>query len=167
MGEKLSKIEPGSWYGEGLISALSVGGVLVLIGTVFVINPHLLQNIIDFSKDLSTVKVSGTSILLPAPTMPSAHTGLYIAAAQFELGLGILQVVILAARLLVKSRIRRVAGTAGSLVFWFGAAYLTETFLNSSATQESWFSFWAAIVVLFGVSIIVRAIVFSAVKAFK
>ena len=167
MGAESSKNKPESWYGEGLISALSVGAVLVLIGTVFVINPHLWQNIVDFSKNISTVRVSGTSIFLPAPTMPSAHTGLYIAVEQFELGLGILQVVILAARLLVRSRIRRIAETVGNLVFWFGAAYLTETYLNSSATQERWFLFWAAIVVLFGVSLIVRATVFLARKAFK
>jgi hypothetical protein len=161
----MNKPEP--WYGEGLISALSVGAVLILIGIVFVINPNLWGNIVDFFKNISTIRISGTSTFLPAPTVPSAHVGLYIAVEQFELGVGILQVVILAARLLVRSRIRRIAETVGNLVFWFGASYLTVTYLNSTTTQEMWFLFWAAIVMLFGVSLIVRAIVLFARKATK
>ena len=167
MDEKFSMNKPEPWYGEGLISALSVGAVLILIGIVFVINPNLWGNIVDFFKNISTIRISGTSTFLPAPTVPSAHVGLYIAVEQFELGVGILQVVILAARLLVRSRIRRIAETVGNLVFWFGASYLTVTYLNSTTTQEMWFLFWAAIVMLFGVSLIVRAIVLFARKATK
>jgi hypothetical protein len=55
----------------------------------------------------------------------------------------------------------------GNLVFWFGASYLTETYLNSSTTQEMWFLFWAAVIVLFGVSLIARAIVLFARKAIR
>ena len=167
MGEKLSKNKTESWFGEGLVSALSVGAFFVLIGIVFVINPHLGQNIVDFSKNISNDRISGTSIFLPAPTVPSAQAAFYNAAAQFELGLGILQVVILAARVVVQSPFRRTAQTVGNLVFWFGASYLTETYLNSTATQQTWFLFWAAIVVLFGVSLIVRATVLLARKAIK
>jgi hypothetical protein len=99
--------------------------------------------------------------------VPSAHAGLYTAVEQFDLGLGILQVALLAARLIVQSPIRRIAETAGSLIFWFGASYLTLTYLNSTTTQKMWFLFWAAIVMLFGVSLIVRAIVLFARKAHK
>jgi hypothetical protein len=159
----LNKLERG--YVEALISALSVGSVLILIGVVFVINQNLWGNIVDFFKNISTIRVTETSIFLPAPTVPSAPAGLYTAVEQFDLGVGILQVVILAARFFVQSRIRRIAETIGNLVFWFGASYLTETYLNFSTTQEMWFLFWAAIIVLFGVSLIVRAIVLFARKS--
>ena len=155
------------WYGEGLISALSVGAVLILIGIFFVTHPNLWGNIVDFSKNINTIRVSGTSIFLPAPTVPSSHAALYAAASQFELGVGILQVVILAARFLVHSRIRRIAVTVGNLVFWFGASYLTGMYLNSTTTQEMWFLFWASIVILFGVSLIVRAMILIARNAIK
>jgi hypothetical protein len=167
LSEKSSMNNPENWFGERLISALSVGAVLILIGVVFVINSNLWGNIVGFFKDVSTVRVSGTSIFLPAPTVPSAHAGLYTAVEQFDLGLGILQVALLAARLIVQSPIRRIAETAGSLIFWFGASYLTLTYLNSTTTQKMWFLFWAAIVMLFGVSLIVRAIVLFARKAHK
>jgi hypothetical protein len=167
LGEKSSINKPEPWYGEGLISALSVGAILVLIGVVFVTNSNLWENIVNFFKNIDTIRVSGTSLFLPAPTIPSAHEGLYTALEQFELGVGVLQVLILAARLLVHSRIRRIAETVGNLIFWFGASYLTVTYLNSTTTQEKWFLFWAAIVMLFGVSLIVRAVVLMARKAIK
>jgi hypothetical protein len=167
LDEKYSIDKSDHSFGEGLISALSVGAVLILIGIVFVINSNLWSNIVDFFKNISTIRVAGTSTFLPAPTIPSAHVGVYTALEQFELGVGILQVVILAARLLVRSRIRRIAETIGTLVFWFGASYLTVTYLNSTTTQEMWFLFWAAIVMLFGVSLIVRAMVMLARKAIK
>jgi hypothetical protein len=162
LGEKSSMGKPENWFGEAFISALSVGGVLVLIGIVWVTNPNLYGNIVNFFKDITNTQVSGTSIFSPVPAVPSAHAALYTAVGQFDLGVGILQVVILVALLIVQSRIRRIAEAAGSLVFWFGASYLTQTFLNSTTTQKMWFQFWSAIIILYGVSLIVRAMVFLA-----
>lgn len=158
MEEKSSKSRPEHWLAEGLISALSLGAVLVLVGLVFVNNPNLWKDIANFSNSLETIRVAGTSVFLLAPIVPSAQTGVYTALVQFDLGLGILQVIILAARLLARSRTRRIAETVGSVVFWFGASYLTQTYLNSTTTQNTWFEYWAAILMLFGVSLIVRGI---------
>jgi len=41
---------------------------------------------------------------------------------------GILQLMILALRAVVRSRIGRIAETVGNLVFWLGAAYIVTVF---------------------------------------
>ena len=158
-------------FAEGLIAAVSIGGFLVLVGIIFAINQNLPQKIVDFFNDFTTVQVPNTTVNLPAPFTPAAHTLVYSATFQFALGAAILQILILALRLGIGSRIRRTAGTVGSLIFWFGAAYLLNNLaqMSSTLTQSqqltSWFQFWSAIIILAGVSLIVRgAIVFVARK---
>ena len=143
--------------GEGIISAISVGAVFILIGIAFVTTPDLWGKIVNFVNNFNVTQVSNTAIYLLAPKNPAAHTGLYTAVAQFALGLGILQILLLALRLTMRSRIRRIAQTVGSIVFWFGNYYLITTALNAPITQETWFVFWAEIIILLGVSMIVRA----------
>lgn len=48
------------------------------------------------------------------------------------------------------------------MVFWLGASYLVGTLLNETTMMEDWFVFWAAIIMLIGVSLIVRAIILAA-----
>lgn len=47
------------------------------------------------------------------------------------------------------------------MVFWLGASYVVGTFLNETTTLEGWFAFWAAIIMLIGVTLIVRAIILA------
>jgi len=152
--------------GEGIFSAISVGVVLILIGVIYVatLPTSLWETIVAFFGSFSVTQVSGTAIYLPAPAVPAAHTVLYSAAFQFCLGLGILQVILLALRLAWHSPIGRTAETLGNLVFWFGASYLVSTFLNSSTKINTWFAFWAAILVVLGASMIARALVLFARK---
>jgi hypothetical protein len=65
----------------------------------------------------------------------------------------------LALRIGLGSHIGRIAETIGNLVFWAGASYLVRVYLNSSTTLTAWFSFWAAILVVVGLSIVARALV--------
>jgi hypothetical protein len=152
-------------FGESIISAISVGAVLILIGTIYVatLPTSLWEKIEDFFSSFHIVEV-GNGLSLPAPVMPSAHAVVYNAAFQFCIGLAILQVVLLALRLLWRSPTDKTAETAGNLVYWFGASYLVPTFLNSATTQTTWFAFWAAILIVLGISMIARAIVFFAKK---
>jgi hypothetical protein len=99
---------------------------------------------------------------LPAPANPAAHAVLYTAAFQFHIGLGILQVILLAIRLTMGSPISKTAETVGNLVKWFGGAYLITTYLNSTTTLSRWFMFWAGILIILGLSLIVRALVLLA-----
>lgn len=152
--------------GEGIISALSIGAVFILIGLIYVANlpTSLWDKIVAFFDSFKAVEFlsGGTTISLPAPAVPGAHVVLYNAAFQFCIGIGILQIVVLVLRLALHSQISKTAETVGNLVFWFGASYLVFTFLNSSTTNNTWFEFWAAVLVTLGVSMIARAAVLLA-----
>ena len=150
--------------GESLISAISVGAVFILIGVVFVLAQpsSLWESIVTFFSNLTLRSVPGTGISLPAPANPAAHAVLYTAAFQFCIGLGILQVILLALRLMMHSPIGKTAETAGTLVYWFGASYLVTTYLNNTTTINRWFMFWAGILIILGLSLIARAFVLLA-----
>jgi hypothetical protein len=149
-------------HGEDLISVVAVGAVFILIGIVFITTPNLVNDVRKFFSDFTTLPVPNTSIQLPRPAHPANHAQLYGAVAQFTLGVGILQILILALRLVFRSPIRRIAQTVGNSVFWLGAAYLTITFLNDATTVKTWFMFWAAILMVLGASLIVRSLVLFA-----
>jgi hypothetical protein len=167
-GNKLSKNSsahtPPYKAGEGIFSAISVGAVFILIGLVYVatLPASLWEKVIAFFGSFKVLQVPGIGIYLPAPAVPAAHTMLYNAVFQFCLGLGILQVILLALRFAWHSPIGKTAETVGHLVFWFGASYLIITLLNDATTLETWFIFWAAIPVVLGVSLIARALVLFA-----
>jgi hypothetical protein len=156
--------------GEAVISAVSAGLFLVLVGVIVIINQNLWSNIRNFFNDFTQVTVTNTQVSLPAPATPAAHTAVYSATFQFALGIAILEILILAMRFGVGSRIRRKAQTVGDLIFWLGAAYLLynladmKNTLSVSQQQTMWFQFWAAIIILFGISLIVRATFFLAAK---
>ena len=146
---------------EGIISALSVGAVFILFGLVFVLaSPNnLWDKIIAFFSNITAGTIPGTSIVLPTPANPGIHTVFYNAVFQLSLGIAFLEVLVLALRVGFGSGIRRIAETSGNLVFWFGASALARTYLNSSTMLREWFAFWALILVVLGLSIVVRAAV--------
>ncbi len=164
MTQKTTGYRYDRWFGEGIISAISVGLFFVILGIVFVINQNLPQKIIDFFKDFTAVSV-GSNVNLPIPGTVAAHTAVYLAAFQFALGIGILQILVLALRLTLGSRKRRIAETVGNMVFWFGTAYMLNSLANIKSTlaisqqQVIWWQFWATIIILFGLSLIVQSII--------
>ena len=172
MYEKDSRFPDRRWPEEGAIAAVSAGLFFVLIGVIVVINLNLWTAIKDFGNDFTTANVGNSSIQLPIPGTPAAHTQVYSVAFQFALGIAILQIIILAMRLTMGSGIRRKAETVGSLVFWFGAAFLLNNLADMKSTlaisqqQTMWFQFWAAIIMLIGFSLIARAVILLAVKQF-
>lgn len=147
---------------EGLVSATAVGAVFILIGVVFVLNSGLPENIVSFFKDITLVTYPlgdvASTFVLPAPANPASHLAFYTAVTQFALGIGILQVLILALRLSFKSSTEKMAETVGNLVFWFGVAVLINYILQLG-TYDSWFQFWGAFIIVTGFSLIARAIV--------
>jgi len=147
---------------EGLFTAISVGFFLLLVGTLFVINPNLFSSIIDFFKDFKLVDVPNTNnIMLPAPESPQLHQTVYQAARQFSIAIGAFQIVILALRFVIPSSWGKRSETVGNLVYWIGASFLIQSFLIEN-TQ--WFTFWSTIIILAGVSIIARAVVMAAAR---
>jgi hypothetical protein len=145
-------------YQEGLFTAISAGFFLLLVGAIFVITPNLFEVIIDFFKDFKLVDVPNTNIIFPGPEFPGSHLTVYQAAGQVSAALCVFQIVILALRFVIPSSWGKRAETVGNFVYWAGAAFLIQLFLVDS-TQ--WFVFWSTIIILAGVSLIVRAVVMA------
>ncbi len=148
-------------YQEQLFTAISIGFFLLLVGTLFVINPDLFSSILDFFNDFKLVDVPHTNIVLPAPESPQLHLTVYQAARQFSIALGVFQVVILALRFFIPSSWGKRSETVGNFVYWVGTSFLIQYFLVES-TQ--WFVFWSTIIILAGVSIIARAVVMAVTR---
>jgi hypothetical protein len=150
---------------KGLLSAVSVGFFLILVGVLFISTPSLADKVGTFVNHFHTVQVGNTNIYIPAPEHPGDHIDIYLAARQFSLVWGVFLIVMLGARFLFDSPFRRKAQNLGNIVFWLGAAYLIQTFLVAPTEAfpqtidvTKWFDFWAAIIMLIGVSLIARAI---------
>lgn len=149
-------------YGEGLITAISIGFVFLLAGTLFVITPNLFDGILDFFGDFELVDIPNSEWRIPAPESPSAHSLVYEAVWQFSLAIGVFQLVILALRFFASSPWGKRAETVGNLVFWLGAGFLIQTYLLDTTPQ--WLVFCSTIIMLLGVSLIARAIVTGAAR---
>ena len=148
-----------SWH-EGLITAVAVGGVFILLGLVVISTPNFGAKFGDFVNDFTFIYYPfGTgTVSFPAPQNPAAHSDLFTAAMNFAIGIAILQIIILPLRIAFKSRLNRIAETVGNLVFWVGAALVANIYLLAG-TIEGWFQFWAYLIILAGISLIVRGII--------
>jgi len=146
---------------EGLITALAVGGVFIILGLVIALTPDIVSKSNAFFKDLTNVTypLGSSTLNLPAPANPSEHIGFFTAIMNFILGVGVLQIAILALRLGVHSTLRRIGETVGNLVFWLGAAVAANVFLLAG-TRTGWFQFWSTLIILIGVSLIARFFVY-------
>jgi hypothetical protein len=157
-------------YRESLITAISAGFVLVLIGALFIMTPALFNRILDFFNDFDLVRVPNTVLYWPAPARPLIHSVVYTAAERFSFALGVFQIVILALRFGARSPMNKKAETAGNLVFWLGFGYLIRTLLLETTRwarlgwtpMTVWFVFWAAVLMLLGLTLIIRAIILAA-----
>jgi hypothetical protein len=150
---------------EGLITALAIGGFFIILGSVFAFTPGIVNNTNAFFSDLTTVTFPfgspGSTVSLLGPAHPADHQNFYAAVMNFLIGVGVLQIVILALRLEVHSRIRRIAQSVGDLIFWLGAAVVANVFLLAG-TQSGWFQFWSLLIVIVGLSLIARFFVYLA-----
>lgn len=153
---------------EGLFSALSVGFFFLLVGALFIMTPNLFDKIQAFLNGFTLKEAVPhlSNVFVPVPENPGGHMLVYTAAWQFSLIWGVFQIIILALRFVAGSPVRKKAQTAGNMVFWLGTAYLIDVLLTSallggSEPLENWFVFWAAIIMLIGVSLIVRAVILA------
>ncbi len=143
---------------EGLITGLAVGGTFIIIALIIISTPDIGGKINNFFTDLRDVSFqlsTNNNLVLFAPAHPQQQIGFFTALMNFFLGIGILQIIILALRIVVRSSIGRIAETIGNLIFWLGGAMLASVFLLAG-TQTGWFLFWAWLITLVGVSLIVR-----------
>lgn len=149
-------------YNEGLITALSIGGFFIILGIVFGLTPGTWNAVSAFFNDLKVVNVSANvglaNLNLPAPANPDSHANFYSAVFLFCVGIGVLNLVILALRLILHSPIRRISNSVGDIIFWFGAAASVSVFLMVG-TLTGWYQFWSVLLLIIGVSLVVRGII--------
>jgi hypothetical protein len=149
---------------EALITAVFIGFIFILLAVIYFINlPNNIWNsFVNFIGSFVLTQVPGTSISLPAPAYPAAYTVLYIAVFQFFLGIGILEIGILALRIVLHSPLPRKAETIENIVFGLGTSYLVITYLVNMTIMSEWFVFWAGIILIAGLSLVARAFVLLA-----
>ena len=149
---------------EGILSAISVGFFFVLVGFIFIVTPNLTDKIVDFFQDITFVNVARlpSNFYLPRPATIGAHVTIYSAVEQFSLAWGVFLVAMLVIRFATGSPTRKKAENLGDIVSWFGGAYLIRTWLIG---ESKWFEYWALILMLLGISLIVRAVFLAAAGA--
>lgn len=167
MSENYGSLSRAYRYRESLIGAVSAGFFLVLLGALFILTPGLFTRTINFFESFGLVTVPNTSISWFAPANPlsPANRIIYTAVEQFCFAFGVFHIVILALRFAARSSISKKADTVGNLIFWIGAGYLVRTLLLEPTVWTSltaWFIFWAALIILVGITFIVRAIILAA-----
>lgn len=147
---------------ESLISAVYIGTIFIVLALIFVVNTGIWGNIVNFFSSLTLAQVPGIGFSLPAPANPAGHTQLYTAAFEFSLGMGILEIIILAVRILLRSPFERRAETIENIVFWLGTSYLIITYLVNMILQTEWFVFWAGLILIAGLAFLARAFILMA-----
>jgi hypothetical protein len=145
-------------YQEGLFSAISGGFFLLLIGTLFIITPNLFDKIINLFGDFQLVDVPNTDVIFFGPELPRSHLIVYQVIGQISIAVCIFQIVILLLRFIIPSSWEKRSETVGNFVYWGGAAFLTQLFL---VENTQWFVFWSTLIIIVGVSLIVRASVMA------
>jgi len=154
---------------EGLITGVSAGFFFIVVGALFVIMPTLFDRIVAFFNNFDLVTIPNLGIPWPAPVSPFSHSVVYLAAERFCFIWGVFQIVILVLRLVLRSNVEKVSETVSNMVYWFGSGVLVRMFLlefvrfPTVAGLTRWFVFWAAIIMLFGVTLIIRGIIRAAV----
>jgi hypothetical protein len=149
---------------ESLFTAIFIGGTFIIIALVYYINltANLWDSLINFFSTLTLEQVPAMGISLPAPSDPAAYTNLYIAAFEFSLSLGILEIILLTLRVMLNSPVSRIAETIENIVFLLGTSYLIITYLVNMTIKSEWFVFWAGIILIFGVALVARGFVLFA-----
>ena len=150
---------------DGILSAVGAGAFLVVVGSLFIIHPNLIDKIVNFFNDFKLVNVLGqNNVMLPAPASVALHVDVYSVLQQFSIAWGVFLVAMLVVRFAVSSPTSKKAENISDIIFWFGAAYLIQTWLINSA---KWFEFWAMILILLGISLIVRAAYLAAAGSMR
>ena len=154
---------------EAVISGISAGFFFIVVGALFAIMPTLLDRIIAFLGDWDLVTIPNLGIPWLAPVHPFNYSVVYLAAERFSFIWGVFQIVLLVLRLVLRSTVEKVSETVSNMIYWFGSGVFIRMFLLEFVRFPTvtgltrWFVFWAAIIMLFGVTLIIRGIIRAAV----
>lgn len=146
---------------DTLIIVISIGLSLILLGTIYITTPSLsysLQTFLD-PNSWTISNIPNTNVFIPLPATPSTYLAVYLAALEFCLVWGLFQIFVLFFRFIIRSKPYRMGRTISRVVFWLGTSYLIYTYLNSTTTIVTWSVFWTALIILIGITFIIRAVV--------
>jgi hypothetical protein len=138
-----------NWFG-----LLSFGVFILLFALFFVIVPNYWSLVEEFFRDFKFEEVA-SNVVFPVPQ--GHHPVVYETIMRFCVVFGLFQFVVLALRLYFRSKVNKVAETVSNIVIWLGAAYMFNLLLLKPV--DFWFPFLGGLIVVFGVSLIVRSVV--------
>ena len=136
-----------------ILGLASFGFFLLLIGVIWIITPNLSQEVVDFFKDFKLEEEIFPNVFLPAPT--DSHPVVYTALARFCFVFGLFQIVILISTFFLREPLHRVAGTFSGIVLWLGVGFVSNLL---AAEDIEWFGFLGWLIVLIGLSLVVRSL---------
>jgi hypothetical protein len=136
----------------------------MLFAVFFIIVPNYYVKVQEFLQDFFTLKpLPGIpEIYLPYPE--NAHPIVYKTMMRFCAIFGLFQFGVLALRYYIRSSLSKVAETIGNIVSWLGVAYMFNLLLLDVV---EWVPFIGGVIVVFGVSLIVRSLVVLLVSMYK
>jgi hypothetical protein len=138
----------------------SFGLFLVLVGIFFILYP-LGEESRAFLADLRPALMFD-HVYYPAPSSP--HPLFYHILRNFSITWGAWLGLFTIVQLAIKDRPRRVAHTLGDCVFWIGAAHLLD---RIAALTLTFGSFLALLIVVTGLSLIIRALTLMSLERFR
>lgn len=136
---------------EKLLSWLSFGAFLVIVGAIFLITPNLTDEIEAFFRDFELEQVSG-DFYFPTPQNP--HPTLYESTAIFCFAYGTYQFLLLILKFAFKADPTKKSETLTSIIFWPATGY--GMLMVKDGTIE-WLTFIATLVILAAIAIIIRS----------
>ena len=137
-----------------MLGFASFGFFLLLIGVILLIMPNLLEEVRDFFEDFKLEEEVFPNVFLPVPA--SSHPVVYTAVARFCLVFGLFQIFILVLRFVFREHVDKIAGTFSGMILWLGAGFVANML---SAETIKWFVFLGWIIVLIGLSLVIRSLV--------
>jgi len=132
---------------------VSFGAFLIIIAIVYLTTPNIVEEVNSFLHDFQMVQIFDNFWWFAPST---SHPVVYRAAEKFCYLFGVLQIGIIALKFAKRASIHAKAETASSIVFWLGLGYIISLLEQAGL---SWISFLAALIILVGVSIIIRSLI--------
>lgn len=136
---------------EQLLSWLSFGAFLVIVGAIFLITPNLTDKIEPFLRDFELEQVSG-NFYFPTPQNP--HPTLYESVAFFCFAFGIYQFLLLILKFALKADPTKKSETLTSIIFWPATGFVLLMLKDGTI---KWLTFIATLVILAAIAIIIRS----------
>jgi len=137
-----------------ILGLASAGFFFLLIGLIWIATPNLAQKVVDFLKDFELEKEIFPNVFLPVPA--HHHPVVYKAVVRLCFAFGLFQLFILVLRFVFRETADKIAGTFSGMVFWAGASFIANMLSDRTI---GWFAFLGWIIVLIGLSLVIRSLV--------